>query len=131
MEKKIISSKKVYTPKGPYSQGIVHNGLLYTGTYVGYAPDTGALVEGGFIPQAEQLFKNLSELAIAAGSSLDNTLQVTLLLSEEFTSTPNSYAVLNEVYTKYFKEPFPARSLYFLPKIPFGLLIQGEAIIAV
>lgn len=108
---------------GPYSQAIVANGFVYTAGQVGADPKTGTLVEGGIEAQTEQVLKNIAAVLKASGSSLESVVKTTVFLADM-----NDFAKMNEVYAKYFKAPFPARSTVQVARLPRDAKVEIEAV---
>ncbi len=110
--KKIIATDKAPAAIGPYSQAVEVNGLVYTSGVIPVDPATGNIPEGS-VAQAEQAFKNMKNLVEAAGSSMDKVLKTTVFIKEM-----NDFGAINEVYAKYFPEPYPARSCVEVARLP-------------
>lgn len=108
---------------GPYSQAIVSNGFVYTAGQIGSDPKTGTLVEGGISEQTEQALKNIEAVLKASGSSTDDVVKTTVFLADM-----NDFAKMNEVYAKYFKAPFPARSTVQVARLPRDAKVEIEAV---
>ena len=111
---KVISTDKAPSAIGPYSQAIEINGMVYA---------TGEIAEGGVEAQAEQAFKNLCNLVEESGSKVENIVKTTVFIKEM-----NDFGKINEIYKKYFKEPFPARSCVEVARLPKDVLLEVEAI---
>ncbi len=107
---------------GPYSQAQIVNGLVYTSGQIGIDPAVGTLVEG-LDTQANQVFKNLSELLKAAGSDMSKVIKTTVFIKDM-----NDFGKVNEIYAKYFTEPFPARSCVEVARLPKDALVECEVI---
>ncbi|MBA2571419.1 MAG: hypothetical protein H0V06_00125, partial [Gemmatimonadetes bacterium] len=90
---------------GPYSQAIVHNGLVYTAGQVPFDPGSGELVEGDIGRQTDQVFDNLDAILTAGGASLSTVVKTTVFLQDM-----NDFAAMNEVYARRFGNHRPARS---------------------
>ena len=120
---KVISTDKAPAAIGPYSQAIEVNGMVYTSGVIPVDPATGAVVEGGVEAQANQAFKNLCNLVEASGSQVSNIVKTTVFIREM-----NDFGTINEIYKKYFKEPFPARSCVEVARLPKDVLLEVEAI---
>ena len=120
---KVISTDKAPAAIGPYSQAIEVNGMVYTSGVIPVDPATGAVVEGGVEAQANQAFKNLCNLVEASGSQVSNIVKTTVFIKEM-----NDFETINEIYKKYFKEPFPARSCVEVARLPKDVLLEVEAI---
>ena len=108
---------------GPYSQAIVANGFVFTAGQIGSDPKTGTLVEGGIVEQTEQALKNLSAVLKASRSSLESAVKVTVFLADM-----NDFAKMNEVYARYFKAPFPARSTVQIARLPRDAKVEIEIV---
>lgn len=121
--KRAIESPDAPKAIGPYSQAIIANGFVYTAGQVGTDPKTGTLVEGGIAEQTEQALKNLATVLKAAGTSLDDAVKVTVFLADM-----NDFAKMNEVYARFFKKPFPARSTVEVARLPRDAKIEIEVI---
>ncbi|HVF47770.1 MAG TPA: RidA family protein [Pyrinomonadaceae bacterium] len=108
---------------GPYSQAIVANGFVYSAGQVGADPKTGALVGGGITEQTEQVLKNITAVLKAAGTGLDSVVKTTVFLADM-----NDFAKMNEVYAKFFKKPYPARSTVQVARLPRDARVEIEAV---
>lgn len=122
---RVISTEKAPAALGPYSQGYVHNGILYSAGQVPINPETGNVDAGDIKGQAEQSCKNLGAILEAAGSSFDNVLKTTCFLSDM-----GDFAAFNEVYAKYFTSN-PARSCVAVKTLPKNVLCEIELIAVV
>ena len=120
--KNIISTDKAPAAIGPYSQAVEIGGIVYTSGVIPVDPATGNIPEGS-VAQAEQAFTNMKNLLEAAGTSMDKVLKTTVFIKEM-----NDFGAINEVYAKYFPEPFPARSCIEVARIPKDVLLEAEAI---
>lgn len=107
---------------GPYSQAVIVGHLVWCSGQIGIDPKTGEIVEG-IAQQAEQAFKNLKAVLETAGSSLDRVVKVTV-----FITSMREFAIVNEIYARFFQEPFPARSTVEVNGLPKGALIEVEAV---
>ena len=123
MGKKIVRTDKAPAAVGPYSQGIIANGMVFTAGQVPLVPGTRSLVEGGVQAQARQSLENVKAVLEAAGTSLDRVVKVTVFLQ-----SMGDFAAMNEVYATFFTENPPARSAVEVAKLPLGALIEIEAI---
>lgn len=121
-----ISTKKAPAAIGPYSQGVVVNGLLFASGQIALSPETGELVGSTIEEQAEQVMKNVGALLTAAGTDFDHVLKTTCFLEDIA-----DFAKFNAVYAKSFGEKLPARSAVGIDKLPKGALIEVEVIASV
>lgn len=121
-----ISTEKAPAAIGPYSQGVVVNGLLFASGQIALIPETGELVGSTIEEQAEQVMKNVGALLAAAGTDFDHVVKTTCFLEDIA-----DFAKFNAVYAKSFGEKLPARSAVGIDKLPKGALIEVEVIASV
>lgn len=121
-----ISTEKAPAAIGPYSQGVVVNGLLFASGQIALSPETGELVDSTIEEQAEQVMKNVGALLTAAGTDFDHVVKTTCFLEDIA-----DFAKFNAVYAKSFGEKLPARSAVGIDKLPKGALIEVEVIASV
>lgn len=110
---------------GPYSQAVVAGDLAFLSGQIPLEPVSGTLVEGGIREQAIQVFENLSAVASATGGSLADIVKLTIYLTDL-----GDFAVVNEVMSGYFHEPYPARATIAVSGLPRGAAIEVDAILA-
>ena len=120
--------KQVITDKapqaiGPYSQAIVTGGMVYASGQIAINPETGDIVEGGIEAQAHQVLKNVSNILAAAGSSMNRVVKTTVFMADMA-----DFATVNNIYTTYFSEPYPARSAVAVKSLPKNVLIEIEVV---
>ncbi len=121
-----ISTEKAPAAIGPYSQGVVVNGLLFASGQIALSSETGELVGSTIEEQAEQVMKNVGALLTAAGTDFDHVVKTTCFLEDIA-----DFAKFNAVYAKSFGEKLPARSAVGIDKLPKGALIEVEVIASV
>lgn len=121
-----ISTEKAPAAIGPYSQGVVVNGLLFASGQIALSPETGELVGSTIEEQAEQVMKNVGALLTASGTDFDHVVKTTCFLEDIA-----DFAKFNAVYAKSFGEKLPARSAVGIDKLPKGALIEVEVIASV
>ena len=122
---KIVATEKAPKALGPYSQGYVHNGVLYTAGQIAINPEVNDVEATTIEAQTEQVCKNLGEVLKEAGTSFDKVLKTTCFLADM-----SDFAAFNEVYRKYFTSK-PARSCVAVKTLPKGVLCEVELIAAV
>ena len=122
---KIVATEKAPKALGPYSQGYVHNGVLYTAGQIAINPEVNDVEATTIEAQTEQVCKNLGEVLKEAGTSFDKVLKTTCFLADM-----GDFAAFNEVYGKYFTSK-PARSCVALKTLPNRVLCEVELIAAV
>tara|TARA_B100000989_G_scaffold14799_1_gene9866 strand:+ start:229 stop:612 length:384 start_codon:yes stop_codon:yes gene_type:complete len=124
-DKQEVNTPNTPAAIGPYSQAIRTSSLLFCSGQIPLDPVTMEIVSDDVGEQAHQVLLNLSALAEAAGSSLDAVVKLTIFL----TSLDN-FAVVNDIMSKYFSQPFPARATLEVSALPKGAQIEVEAILA-
>ncbi len=120
--KKVIATDKAPAAIGPYSQAIEVNGMVYTSGIIPVDPATGNIPEGS-VAQAEQAFLNMKNLLDAAGTDISQVVKTTVFIKEM-----NDFGAINEVYAKYFTEPYPSRSCVEVARLPKDVMLEIEAI---
>ena len=121
---KVISTDKAPGAIGPYSQAIEVNGMVFTSGVIPVDPATGVIPEG-VEAQATQAFTNLTNLVEASGAAMSQVVKTTVFIKEM-----NDFGKINEIYAKFFKEPYPSRSCVEVARLPKDVLIEVEAIVA-
>ncbi|MCI8355634.1 MAG: RidA family protein [Lachnospiraceae bacterium] len=119
--------KKVETTKapaaiGPYSQGIVANGMLFASGQIPIIPETGAIAQGDITVQARQVMLNVGEILKAAGTDFDHVVKTTCFLADMA-----DFAAFNGIYEQYFTGK-PARSCVAVKELPKSVLCEVEVI---
>lgn len=120
--KKVISTKAAPGAIGPYSQAIDTGSFVYASGQIPLNPETGEIPEG-ITAQTEQSLANVKAILAEAGLSVDNVVKTTVFLADM-----NDFAAMNEVYSTFFSEPFPARSAVAVKALPKGVLVEVECI---
>ena len=123
MTKKTIQTTNAPEAIGPYSQAVSASGFLFTSGQLPIDPATGKIPEGSVEDHAHMVFKNLEAIANEAGTTLANAVKTTVFLSDI-----KDFAVVNQVYARYFKAPFPARSAFQVAALPLGADVEVEAV---
>ena len=118
---KVIATEKAPGAIGPYSQGFLTNGFVYTSGQIPVNPADGTIPEG-IAAQAEQSCKNVGAILEAAGVTLESVVKTTCFLADM-----GDFAAFNEVYARYFTSK-PARSCVAVRELPKGVLCEIEAI---
>ncbi|MGE3842833.1 MAG: RidA family protein [Vicinamibacterales bacterium] len=110
---------------GPYSQAVVVGSLVFVSGQIPLEPESGHLVGGDITAQTHQVLKNLSAILTAAESSLDQVVRTTIFLVDL-----GDFAVVNDVYSRYFDSPAPARTTVQVSRLPRDARIEIDAIAA-
>jgi 2-iminobutanoate/2-iminopropanoate deaminase len=123
MTRRAISTAGAPGAVGPYSQGIVADGLLFTAGQAALDPTSGALVEGGIEPETERVMSNLTAVLDAAGCGWDDVLKTTIFLVDM-----GDFATVNAIYGRFVSDPPPARSTVGVAALPKGARVEIEVI---
>jgi 2-iminobutanoate/2-iminopropanoate deaminase len=122
MSKKIISTDKAPGAIGPYNQGIVAGGFLFTSGQLPINPLTG-IVAPTIEEQTIQVLDNLKAIIEAAGCTLEKVVKCTVYLQNM-----NDFAVMNGIYATYFPHNPPARACVEVSKMAKNALVEIDAI---
>lgn len=117
-----VSTTKAPAAIGPYSQGIIANGMLFASGQIPIIPETGEIAEGDIKVQALQSIKNVGEILKAAGTDYTKVVKTTCFLADMA-----DFAEFNKVYEEYFTEK-PARSCVAVKTLPKNVLCEVEVI---
>lgn len=123
--KEIFSSEKAPRPKGPYSQAVIHNGLLYISGQIPIDAETGLIVKGTIEEETKAILNNIKTIVEEAGASIDDVLKVTCYLADI-----DDFERFNNVYKEYFKQDPPARTTLQAGRLPLNVQVEIDAIVA-
>jgi len=124
-----MSRQRIHTDNAPkaigtYSQAIRTGETVYLSGQVPLDPATMKVVDGPIEQQIERVFKNLAAVAEAAGGSLANVAKLTVYLTDL-----SHFPHVNEVMTRFFEEPYPARAAIGVAALPLGAPVEIDAIL--
>ena len=118
-----VTTDKAPKAIGPYSQGIVAGGFLFTAGQIAIDPATGQVIAGDVKAQTERVLTNLAEVLAAAGCSWRHVVKTTVFLHDM-----NDFPAVNELYAKMLGDARPARSTVQVSGLPRGVLVEIDAI---
>ena len=121
-----VASPNAPAAIGPYSQGVISHGVLYTSGQVSLDPKSGNIVEGDFSAQARRVFDNLAAVLTAAGTSFSNVLKATVYVTDLA-----NFATLNSIYAEYFGSHKPARTTVQVSALPKGAMLEVDLVAVV
>ncbi len=124
--KEIISTESAPGAIGPYSQAIKVNGMVFCSGQIPIDVATGEFVSHDVAEQTDQVLKNLTAVLNAAGTDLNGVVKTTVFLSDM-----NDFAVMNEVYGRYFSENKPARATVQAARLPKDAKVEIDCIAVV
>ncbi len=123
MPLKKITTDKAPSAIGPYSQGVIANGFIYTAGQIPLDPVAGKIVDGGIVEQTDRVMENLQEVLRAAGASWNDVIKTTVYLHDL-----SNFPTVNEVYGKWLGDARPARSTVQVTALPRGAMVEIDAI---
>jgi 2-iminobutanoate/2-iminopropanoate deaminase len=126
MPSKKISTEKAPSAIGPYSQGVIANGFLYTAGQIPLDPASGKMVDGGIVEQTDRVMENLQEVLRSAGATWNDVVKTTVYLHDLA-----NFPTVNEVYGKWLGDARPARSTVQVTALPRGAMVEIDAIAVV
>jgi reactive intermediate/imine deaminase len=124
--RQIIHTNRAPQAIGTYSQAVRVGDTVYLSGQIPTDPSTGDLVTGDIRLQAQRAFTNLREIALAAGTTLDAAVRVTIYLTDL-----GHFAAINETMAQYFHEPYPARVTIGVAALPRSAQIEIDCILDV
>jgi|TARA_B110000914_G_scaffold197024_1_gene186601 reactive intermediate/imine deaminase len=124
--KKTITTDSAPAAIGTYSQAVQHGGLLYVSGQIPLVPATMELVSSDINQQINQVFDNLSAIAAAAGTTLNDAVKLTVYLTDL-----GHFSSVNEVMSQRLAQPYPARVALEVSALPRSALVEIDAIVAI
>ena len=127
MTKKTISTTAAPQAIGAYSQGVIvpaQSDLLFVSGQIPIDPSSGEVVADKEA-QVAQVFDNLSAICSAAGAGLDDIAKLNVYLADL-----SLFGQVNDAMAQRFSQPYPARAVVEVSRLPKDVLIEVEAIIA-
>ncbi len=118
-----IQTKDAPAAIGPYSQGVVAGGFLFTAGQIALDPATGEVVAGDVAAQATRVLQNLTAVLSAAGASWSDVVKTTVYLQDM-----NDFAKVNEVYSSALGAARPARTTVAVAGLPRGVRVEIDAV---
>jgi 2-iminobutanoate/2-iminopropanoate deaminase len=121
--KDIVLTDRGPKPIGPYSQAVRSNGFVFVSGQIALDPKTGEFVGSDVRQQTERVLENLKAIVEAAGVHLNHVVKTTVYLKDM-----NDFAVMNEVYSRYFTLSPPARSTVQAARLPKDALVEIDVV---
>ena len=123
MTKQVVNTSDAPAAVGPYSQGVVANGLVYCSGQIPLDPDSGELVQGSIGDQTRRCMQNLAAVLKESGSTLEQVVKVTVYLADIA-----DYGDFNDAYAEFVGDDPPARAAFAVKDLPKGARIEIECI---
>ena len=121
----VIETEQAPKAVGPYAQGRVFNNTIYTAGQIGFDPGTMQMTEGAEA-QIARVFSNVEAIVRAGGGDLSSVLKLVVYLTDLA-----HWPLVNAVMKDRFQAPFPARTAIEVADLPFGAVVEIEAVAAV
>tara|TARA_R110000868_G_scaffold383578_13_gene650799 strand:- start:11531 stop:11908 length:378 start_codon:yes stop_codon:yes gene_type:complete len=121
--KKRVSTPKAPAAIGPYSQAIIHNGMIYCSGQIPLNPETMKIVGDDASSQTQQVMENLSEVLKEAGSDFTKVIKCSIFLDDM-----GDFGKVNEVYGSFFAADPPARETVAVQTLPKEVLVEISCI---
>jgi 2-iminobutanoate/2-iminopropanoate deaminase len=122
-EMRFVASDQAPKAIGPYSQGVIANGFLYTAGQIALDPATMEVVQGDVKAQTDRVMRNLAAILAAAGTTLGRVVKTTVFLADM-----GDFPAMNEVYARHFGEHRPARSTVAVKTLPKNVLVEIDVV---
>ncbi len=119
MPKQVVKTNQAPAPIGPYNQAIIANGFLFASGQVALVPETGELALSNIQVETHQVMKNIQAVLAAANINLAHVVKTTIFLSDM-----DLFTQMNEVYSSYFTNQFPARETVAVKGLPRGVHVE-------
>lgn len=118
-----VTTEKAPKAIGPYSQGVIAGGFLFTAGQIPLDPATMQVVPGDIRAQTDRVMQNLRAILEAGGASLGRVVRTTVFLADM-----DDFPAMNEIYARAFGEHRPARSTVAAKALPRNVLVEIDAV---
>ena len=125
MPTKYVTTPLAPRPIGPYSQGVISGGFLFCSGQIAIDPESGAVVEGDVVVQAERVLQNLIAVLREAKMGPENVVKTTVYLADMA-----DFPRMNEVYARHFGTKPPARTTIAAAGLPRGVRVEIDVVAA-
>ncbi len=120
----MIETDKAPKAIGPYSQGVIYEGIIFLSGQIAIDPETQEFINGDIREQTERVMENIKGILEELNLNFNHVIKTTIFLKNI-----EDFPVVNEIYGKYFDEYKTARSTVEVSNLPKGALIEIEAIV--
>lgn len=122
----VIHSDEAPKAVGPYSQAMIHDGVLYTSGQIGLIPEKGQLAGDDVETQAVQVTRNLSAVLKASGAAADDIIKANIFLVDMA-----DFPRVNAIYADWLGDHRPARATVAVAQLPLGAKIEIDLIVRI
>ena len=123
MSIKAIVTDKAPAAVGPYSAATQAGSCIHVSGQLPIDPATGEFAGDDIKAQTRQSLTNIKNILEAAGASMANVAEVTVLLD-----SIADFGPMNEVYGEFFSEPYPARAAFEVAALPKAAKVEIKAV---
>jgi 2-iminobutanoate/2-iminopropanoate deaminase len=123
MPRHAVTSPDAPQAIGPYSSALLAGNLLFISGQIPFDPKSGELVQGDVALQTRRVLDNIGALLTAAGLSFAEVARTTVFLADM-----NDFAAMNDVYSTFFKAPYPARATVQVARLPKDARVEIDLI---
>jgi 2-iminobutanoate/2-iminopropanoate deaminase len=121
-----VSTPNAPAAIGPYSQAVVHGGVVYCSGQIALDAETGAFVDGDVATQTRRVLRNLDAVLHAAGTGRSRVLRTTVYLRDMA-----DFAAMNTVYAEFFGDARPARATVAVAGLPRDARVEIDCVAAI
>ncbi|MGI2092187.1 RidA family protein [Shewanella oncorhynchi] len=122
-EKIIIATENAPAAIGTYSQAVKVGSTVYLSGQIPLVPSTMQIVSDDFEAQVVQVFENLTAVCTAAGGSINDIVKLNIFLIDL-----NHFAKVNEIMSRYFSQPYPARAAIGVKQLPKDSQVEMDGV---
>jgi reactive intermediate/imine deaminase len=124
LKRSIIQTDEAPQAIGSYSQAVRAGNTVYISGQIPLDPASMTLVEGPVEVHVRRVFDNLAAVAKAAGGNLQDVAKLNVYLTDL-----NDFAVVNQVMSEFFQEPYPARAAVGVASLPKDARVEADAVL--
>lgn len=124
MSREIIKTDQAPQAIGTYSQAVKVGSTVYMSGQIPLDPQTMTMVDGDTEAEIRRVLDNLQAVARAAGGSLDDVVKLNVFLVDLA-----NFALVNQMMSEYFQEPYPARAAIGVASLPRNANVEMDAIL--
>ncbi|NSM26035.1 RidA family protein [Shewanella sp. ZOR0012] len=122
-EKIIIATENAPAAIGTYSQAIKVGNTVYLSGQIPLVPSTMQIVSDDFEAQVVQVFENLTAVCTAAGGTINDIVKLNIFLTDL-----SHFAKVNEIMSRYFSQPYPARAAIGVKQLPKDAQVEMDGV---
>ena len=123
MSKKAIQIEDAPAPVGSYSQAILQGNLLFISGQIPLNPKTGQIEQANIQEATNRVMLNIKALIESAGMRMNQIVKCSIFLKDL-----GDFSTVNEIYSSYFNDVYPARETVEVSKLPLDVTIEISCI---